>query len=872
MGGGAAPGLTEDEQAAEDAEAKEREEEELKEAALRYVAHGPGIAEAVRGEQSEFVIECRDEAGYPNAQLADPTALRAVLDSESLELDLPIEDLGDGTFLVTYTPPRQGDFELRVTAHGFPIYGSPFLLNVEPAPTAPLHCEVVGEGTTAAVVGRINSLRIIAKDQFDERRSVGGDKWEIEIQGPGKAYDIIDLDNGHYEVTYEVDLDHPDVAKARPGVVPTLTLHLTLVDDARCRRLTIDPARPYKRPVKGSPFHPIIVLDEPPAASSSTALVLASSAGGGPATASVLKRGITAQQLLALAAAERPATAAATASGGAVGPLARTVARSAVAGGGGGAGVDSPVGESLASPSSVMLGPAPTVPPSRITRGGGDDAAVLAASPDPARELFPPSAVRPSAHTAASAALAAPTLAVAGAPTSASALARPTASSSSSSSASSAGYSDDVVREREDLARDRDALARERDAVARERAELARERDALQRERERLRTQAEELQRQRTEVTSQLERVKRLGEQVEHDSEQLAQYARKLERDRDMLAEAQAQLRTQVAALNASAAAAAASSAATATAAAPASASTSSSPMNGTARAASVVAAPVTAPGSVVMAPVAAASPAPAPAPVVYAPAPAPVVLVASPAAPLSASRPATVVGSAGTRPTSVVGGGGGGYGTAPATVITSDGHSYYGGGGGGSGGGGGGGSLVGVDVSSLSGVARASEGAPAELFDPDVIELFEKHRRALHGLFQFYSQGSGSMTSQQFTQVMRDYDIIPTFSNSREIRAAFAEAARAHAGLGGGAAEASAAEGAGEEGSSDRRVTYAGFVEAVGRVALLALSKPAFRSLYPTPRHKVEVVLEMWALADPAKLQEIKDNPPKKKTAKKAQ
>ena len=38
-----------------------------------------------------------------------------------------------------------------------------------------------------------------------------------------------------------------------------------------------------------------------------------------------------------------------------------------------------------------------------------------------------------------------------------------------------------------------------------------------------------------------------------------------------------------------------------------------------------------------------------------------------------------------------------------------------------------------------------------------------------------------------------------------------------------------------------------------------MCLSRPAMQNLYPTPRDKVLVVLEMWGLGDPRRLQQVK-------------
>ena len=50
----------------------------------------------------------------------------------------------------------------------------------------------------------------------------------------------------------------------------------------------------------------------------------------------------------------------------------------------------------------------------------------------------------------------------------------------------------------------------------------------------------------------------------------------------------------------------------------------------------------------------------------------------------------------------------------------------------------------------------------------------------------------------------------------------------------------------------------YNGFIEVLSRIAIVALSKPVFSHLYPTEADKIGVLLEMWGVADPLKLQQV--------------
>ena len=137
-------------------------------------------------------------------------------------------------------------------------------------------------------------------------------------------------------------------------------------------------------------------------------------------------------------------------------------------------------------------------------------------------------------------------------------------------------------------------------------------------------------------------------------------------------------------------------------------------------------------------------------------------------------------------------------------------------------------------------------------------MSLFDKHKRPLVALWSFYtamSRGEDGTHStpasgtdlKRFIELFMDFDIAPTFLTKRELKAIFAAASSAH-------------NINGSDGASTAPLTYAAFNEALGRAALVALSKPAFQSLEPTAKDKVGVLLEMWGVADPRKLREVQD------------
>jgi hypothetical protein len=159
----------------------------------------------------------------------------------------------------------------------------------------------------------------------------------------------------------------------------------------------------------------------------------------------------------------------------------------------------------------------------------------------------------------------------------------------------------------------------------------------------------------------------------------------------------------------------------------------------------------------------------------------------------------------------------------------------------------------------------------PSDLFEPEVMSLFDKYKKPLFSLWQYYcSLGSADdasvstatpsgLDARHFVELYSDFDIAPTFLTRRELKNIFAASAKAHSTVP-----------VSDEDAANVLLNYAGFVEALGRTALQALAKPAFQHLYPTAREKVLVLLDMWGMADARKLQEMQRKPRHKSSRRK--
>lgn len=105
---------------------------------------GPAAAETtvaisggVAGEPMVITITVQDEFGNLVDDLDSVLLSVTIGGANSGAAVSPIENLGDGTFRATYTPTQVGVDQINITVDGDHIQGSPFFINVTPAPEAP---------------------------------------------------------------------------------------------------------------------------------------------------------------------------------------------------------------------------------------------------------------------------------------------------------------------------------------------------------------------------------------------------------------------------------------------------------------------------------------------------------------------------------------------------------------------------------------------------------------------------------------------------------------------------------------------------------------------------------------------------------------
>jgi len=171
-------------------------------------------------------------------------------------------------------------------------------------------------------------------------------------------------------------------------------------------------------------------------------------------------------------------------------------------------------------------------------------------------------------------------------------------------------------------------------------------------------------------------------------------------------------------------------------------------------------------------------------------------------------------------------------------------------------------GDLVSSSGGSPEGLSEAEmpvwESALSLMRDPLILPMFEAHGSHLMLIFDSYSHGKTRLTDGKHTvktlplmgptgtkkgavHMAVDYDIVPSFLTKREVKSCFNVVSRMQSAAG-----------------SSTGLDFSGFIQLLGLLAVVSLSKPSFQHLYPSNNAKVGVLLEMWGFSDPIKLQMV--------------
>ena len=140
-------------------------------------ATGPGLTEAIAKIPATFSIITPEKN-----LLEKPDALLVEVTSGSAKASVTIDDKGNGTYLVTYTAPKEGKYTITALFFGNPIPGSPFEPKVLP-PADASKCRAYGPALHP------NALLIAGRplDFFVDTKKAGTGQLQVEAQAPNKT-------------------------------------------------------------------------------------------------------------------------------------------------------------------------------------------------------------------------------------------------------------------------------------------------------------------------------------------------------------------------------------------------------------------------------------------------------------------------------------------------------------------------------------------------------------------------------------------------------------------------------------------------------------------------------------------------------------
>lgn len=123
----------------------------------------------------------------------------------------------------------------------------------------------------------------------------------------------------------------------------------------------------------------------------------------------------------------------------------------------------------------------------------------------------------------------------------------------------------------------------------------------------------------------------------------------------------------------------------------------------------------------------------------------------------------------------------------------------------------------------------RRSQPAPTPVrsVEKKYLRLFEPHETVMRSLQQFFGSDLKGLV-----QLCTSYDIIPTFISKSEVRNII---------------------------RSDGELSFEDFIVGLAEIAIFCLSKPMFAHLYSTDKSKINVLLNMWGVADANKIMSLK-------------
>ena len=171
------------------------------------VVDGMDMFDAVAGVRGSFKLIARDVRG--NRRLVGGDRVEVALVGPA-RAESAIADCGNGTYDVSFTATRAGEYRLDLTIGGKPVCAMPCTLSVKAAAAAAARSYAVGlEVLADCIVDEERSFVVAACDKFGNSRRCGGDVVSAKLVAAGRAMEanesgemrVTDRGDGTYEVT-----------------------------------------------------------------------------------------------------------------------------------------------------------------------------------------------------------------------------------------------------------------------------------------------------------------------------------------------------------------------------------------------------------------------------------------------------------------------------------------------------------------------------------------------------------------------------------------------------------------------------------------------------------------------------------------------
>jgi len=206
-------------------------------------AEGPGLEPGNKNtDDCVFTIHAVTPDGKPKRKGGDLFDV-TIEDPNHNLIPANIKDNNDGTYTCTYKPNEPGNYHVDVIARNpsNPLYydhlkNSPVDVRIDPGTDA-ANCIAYGPGLEP---GNLDThpatFTIEARDKNGNPRKEGGDKFDVDIEGPNGPIraDVVDNGDGTYAVTYQPeDAGVHDIAVTLDGVpIKGSTFHVDIAPGA----------------------------------------------------------------------------------------------------------------------------------------------------------------------------------------------------------------------------------------------------------------------------------------------------------------------------------------------------------------------------------------------------------------------------------------------------------------------------------------------------------------------------------------------------------------------------------------------------------------------------------------------------------------